>query len=474
MPAADVVVVGAGLAGLTCAHGLARRGARVVVLAKGHATTHWTAGSIDVAAPPGVTTARAGVGLLARQPGHPYLILRDDVEPAVDALLTLLVSHGLPYEGGLDQPIRTAPTGIGGTRPISILPAAQAAALAPWQDGETLVVCGIRGFKDVWPAAVAASLARRAVWSRQIANGSANGRHGPELAGAAPAHVVAATADLPAIAGRQNLTALHLARAFDDASWRVSAIDAIARAIDGVPSRTSARLALPAVLGLRDHAAVMDALRSRIGLPVFELPLVPPSIPGMRLFDALRRSLRAAGVRLQLGESVSRVEATGRRVELVATPAAVREYAIATGAVVLATGGIAGGGLVAASDGQLEETVLGLPVDAPGRDDWFARDPFDPRGHPLEAAGVTVDADLRPIRRRGKPAYDNVRVIGSLLAGQHWVRERCGDGVAIASAHRAAASLAGERIVRGAALPATADTTSAAIHASAGSQWRRT
>jgi len=40
MPQADVVVVGAGLAGMTAAIALADAGARVEVVARGHAATH--------------------------------------------------------------------------------------------------------------------------------------------------------------------------------------------------------------------------------------------------------------------------------------------------------------------------------------------------------------------------------------------------------------------------------------------------
>ena len=477
MPAPDVVVVGAGLAGLTCAHALARRGARVIVLAKGLATTHWTAGSIDIAAPPGAQTSRAGVRRLAEVVGHPYGVLRNDVEPALAELGDLLSAAGLPYLGDLDSAIRTVPTGIGGTRAVSILPLSQADAATPWARDETLIVCGIAGFKDMWSTAVAASLSRPEVWAWPPARRPQNGlvpveaQGGVRDDGLAPARVVAATAELPGIAGRHNLTALHLARAFDQPAWRETAIDAISLAVDGIRPRSAARVALPAVLGLRDHGQVLDALRGRLGLPVFELPLVPPSIPGLRLFDALRHALVSAGVRIQIGESVSRFEGEHRRVGLIATPAAAREFAVRAGAVVLATGGVAGGGIVARPEGRLDESVLGLPVDAAPRDDWFSVDPFDLRGHPIEAAGVRTDSQLRPVTPKGRPVLDNVRIVGSLLAGQHWLRERCGDGVAIASAHRVAVGLSRDGFAPGPALPAAADSTGAAVAAGSGREW---
>jgi glycerol-3-phosphate dehydrogenase subunit B len=115
---------------------------------------------------------------------------------------------------------------------------------------------------------------------------------------------------------------------------------------------------------------------------------------------------------------------------------------IRTGGLVLATGGIAGGGLIGRADGSLVEPLLNLPVEAPAVENWLAADPFDPAGHPLEAAGIRTDTDLRPIGPRGNAVIDNVVIVGSLLAGQHYLLERCGDGVAIASGHRAAATLA--------------------------------
>jgi glycerol-3-phosphate dehydrogenase subunit B len=449
MPSADVVVVGAGLAGLATAHALAGLGARVLVLAEGHATSHWVGGSLDVAAPPGATTTRDGLRRLAARPSHPYALLAAHVGPAVEVFRDVTTRQGLPYAGELDTPLRPLPTGIGGVRPVAIVPAGQADALEPWAHGEALVICGIEGFKDFWPTAVAASLARPAVWQP----------------GDGPTRVVPARARLPGLAERRNLTALHVARAFDDPAWRARAVEEIARAVDEAARGRTARVGLPAALGLREHGAVLAQLRDRLGRAVFELPLVPPSIPGLRLYDAWRTALRQAGVRIQIGERIGRVEVEDGAVRLVATPAAVRELTVRTAHLVLATGGITGGGIVGRHDGRLEETVLGLPVDAPDRSAWMASEPFPPGGHGIEAAGIPTDAELRPVDSAGRPTHANVRVVGSLLAGQRWLRERCGDGVALASARLAAEAIAGSRFTAAPPLPTTADTTSAHVRA---------
>jgi glycerol-3-phosphate dehydrogenase subunit B len=423
----DVVVVGAGLSGLTAALGLAGAGARVEVIARGHAATHWTAGGFDIAAPAGSTTSADGVARLRGDRGHPYKILRRDVAPGLAGIRGTLSVEGLDYLGDLDDPIRPVPTAIGGTRLAAILPAGQAAALAPWAGGERLVVCGPAGFKDFWPAAIAASLTRSAVW------GGAESR---------PDRVVDAVVELPGLAGRQNLSALDLARFFDDAAWRAEAFGRIAAAVEPHARREAVRIGFPAVLGLEAHPAVLADAARLLPAPIFEIPLVPPSIPGIRLYGALRAALRRLGGRILVGEPVVRVDVERRRVVRVAASAAVRERVVRTGGLVLATGGIAGGGLIGRADGRLEEPLLGLPVEAPPGDEWLAADPFDPAGHPLEVAGIRTDDDLRPVDGRERVVVENVAVVGALLAGQRYLSQRCGDGVALASGRRAAVVLA--------------------------------
>ena len=434
MVRAEVAVVGAGLAGLTAAIRLAESGARVQVLATGHAATHWAPGGIDVGAVPGAPTSHAAVDELARLPGHPYAFLAAELPAALDWLRAALAAEGLDLVGDLGDPLRAIPTSIGATRPAAILPDGMAAALAPWAPDEILVVCGLAGFRDFWPEAIAEGLRRPATWRGQQP----------------PARIESISIELPGLAGRHNLSSLDLARLFDDPAWRGTAFDAISRALEvrspgraGGAGSVRGRLALPAVLGLHDHPAVLAAARERLPLAPFEVALVPPSIPGLRLFAALRAILRRHGGRLQVGEAVHGTIGPGGRVSELRAPAAARELVVSAGAVILATGGIAGGGLIADGPGLLREAVLGLPVDGPPAEHWLLNDPFDPAGHPLETAGLRTDSRLRPVAPGApdRPLAENVRIACSLLAGQRYLREHCGDGVALASAAVAAREL---------------------------------
>jgi glycerol-3-phosphate dehydrogenase subunit B len=435
MARADVAVVGAGLAGLTAALSLAEEGARVHVLAAGQGASHWTHGGLDVGADPRSGTPADAVNRLAGRPGHPYRILGDALPDALAWLRTSLAGEGLELVGELGDPLRPIPTAIGLTRPAAIVPDAVAGALPRWGPDETLLVCGFAGFRDFWPDAIAAGLRGPAAW-----RGSDH-----------PGRVEGLTVELPGLAGRHNLSGLDLARQFDDAAWRSAALEAIARAV--ASWRASAgptgagRLALPAVLGLLDHPAALAQARATLPWPPFEVALVPPSVPGLRLFGALRAGLLRHRGRLQVGEAVHGTIGADGHLSAVRAPAAAREFVLAADAFILATGGIAGGGLVAQPGGALVETVLGLPIELPGnpagRSGLLLEDPFDPAGHPLELAGIRTDGQLRPVvpgaSPDGLPLAANVRVAGSLLAGQRYLAERCGDGVALASGRLAAA-----------------------------------
>ena len=245
MPSADVVVIGAGLAGLTAAITRGRvRGARPRSWPR--ATRHPLGTRRDRRRrDPGRTRRRARASAcspLSRATRTPSSA-RTSPRPST-WIRPHLAAGGAEYLGDLDTPLQLVPTSIGGTRRAAILPAGQAAAARPWAPGERLVVCGVAGFKDFWPEAIAASLARERVWE----------------GGNRPASVTPVSVALPGLADRHNLNALEIARRFDDPAWRAKAIEAMARAIDAVPG-SGGRVALPAVLGIQDHAAALAAVR---------------------------------------------------------------------------------------------------------------------------------------------------------------------------------------------------------------------
>ena len=66
------------------------------------------------------------------------------------------------------------------------------------------------------------------------------------------------------------------------------------------------RVGFPAVLGLEHNAEAWRDLSDRLGVPAFEIPTLPPSVPGMRLFNAFKASLTHAGVPILLDMTATR------------------------------------------------------------------------------------------------------------------------------------------------------------------------
>jgi len=175
-------------------------------------------------------------------------------------------------------------------------------------------------------------------------------------------------------------------------------------------------------------------------VPLFEIPTIPPSVPGLRLKDAFERGLRIKSVQYF---SQRRVMAVRHRADGLFEADIGQnnaEHTVCCRGVVLASGRFIGGGLHADRK-RVKELVFDLPVYQPdNRAAWHRRDFLDSRGHLLNLAGVEVDESFRPLNGSRQPAYENLFAAGSLLAHNDWKRLKCGAGVAIASAFGAVTS----------------------------------
>jgi len=204
-------------------------------------------------------------------------------------------------------------------------------------------------------------------------------------------------------------------------------------------------LGLPAVLGFDRVADICLDLEERLGVGVFEIPLLSPSLPGMRLAGLLKRDLLEAGVDYRQGAPIAGVESSGGRVTVACRAGNSREERILAEHVVVATGRFFGGGLEASRRG-VRETLLDLSVEAPAdRDNWHMASFLGAPGHPINRVGVRVDTSLRPVGRDGLPVYENLFVAGAVLASHDWVREKSGAGISVATGHAVIESVLAHR-----------------------------
>lgn len=418
--AADVVVVGGGLAGMTAALAAARRepAASVRLVSAAETTLEHASGLIDVL---GYVPTQDGPiidpfqELSALPEAHPYTTVG-----------TAAVSQGLSlfddvtddsYRGGHTDRNALVPTYGGATKPTGRYPATVAAGLAARMDDMLLV--GFDRLTAFDAPLVADQLAAAGV---------------PFATRGETVRFPGAIDDYPA--------APHIARVLDENEPVPR--DSGAGVPPGVDHRTALartvatvhedepRVGLPAVLGETDHAEMRTQLATHLDAAVFEVPLGPPSIPGRRLGAQFQESLAEAGVQRTIGRRVTGVQSTGARIEAVVlgedepTP-------VAGAGFVLATGGLAGGGIVAEGT-SVREPVFDCHVPAPAdRAQWFADTPFG--DHEFPRFGVRTDAALRPLDADDEPEYANLHAAGPVIGGYDWPREKSGGGVSLATGH---------------------------------------
>jgi glycerol-3-phosphate dehydrogenase subunit B len=411
----DTIVIGAGLAGLTAALRLTEQGQRVLIVARGVGATHLAPATVDVLGYMGDARVESPstslAALLATSPDHPYARI-----PA-DQLATALAWFGAGaaasgYVGNLAENM-LLPTALGVAKPSALAPRTMAGG--DLRSGGRFVFVGFKGFKDFHPALIADNLVRARL-SAPISARALELQPPPSRIGDLSPRV---------IAGRFYTDNLS--------DWLVAELE---HRVDA-----DERIGVPAVLGLRRAEETWLELEKRLQRKVFEVSTLPPSIPGVRLFDALSRALRSGGTRIVLGVRAVGARASNGRIDAVDVVNATATVSHPTRYVVLASGGFASGGLELDSFGVTRETVFDLPlIGVPTADRVrFAPGYFD--AQPLSEAGVATDDRLRPIDGAGDPVYVNLHAAGAILGGAVPWKEKSGTGISVATGYAAAEAI---------------------------------
>ena len=229
----------------------------------------------------------------------------------------------------------------------------------------------------------------------------------------------------------QEISATALSRWIEKRSFRERIGEEVKKRLNGETS-----VGFPALLGVNDPMGVKMDLEEKIGVGVFEIPTLPPSIPGMRIFNRFKEWLIRRGVNILSGYSISKVSLKGRRCEGIHVHHPPVSTLYSADHFILATGRFMGGGLKA-DRRRIFEPVFNLPVSQPGsQEKWFEKSFFDE--HPVHRVGILTDSSLRPIGEAGKVIFENVRAAGTILAGHYCLDEKSREGIEIATGYWAA------------------------------------
>jgi len=413
----EVIVIGAGPAGLLAAWVARQRGAKVRVLASGIGTTHISPGWIQVL---NKSPDSSLASWITAHPEHPYALAGvDALAGGLAALREVCARAGLNYVSDADPSIASGQalaanfrisTALGAVIEAAVVP--QSFAAGDLRQPGAMLIGGPAGWRDFFTKLCADNLARQGY----------------------PAQ--SATFDLPELhTSHFDATPVGLARLFDRADVRERVVAQLKPKLDG-----ATRVGFPAVLGLDHGAEAWRDLSDRLGVPAFEIPTLPPSVPGMRLFNAFKAALTHAGVPILLDMTAVRGVVEGGRATGIVVPDVVRDRTYRADTFILATGGLYGGGITSDYTGTLREAVFGLPLQTPAgsQDDWFAPQFLGQAGHPIHRTGVRANTQMQPVDEFGRIILANVRIAGRLLAGCDPLAEGSTEGVWLATAYRAA------------------------------------
>ncbi len=415
----DVIVIGAGFSGLFTAWKLGNLGRTVTVITRGWGAPYWSAGCVDILGfnPPDhsqmVGSPRESLEqLVTAAPDHPYSRAGSSaIENAVQSFQVLGENSNYPFHGSLNANI-LLPTALGTLRPTCLVPSTMIAG--DTSQHSPMLIVGFDRFFDFFPSLVSVNLNAQGIVSAAL------------------------TLDLPSLHKRKIINSMVLARLFDKPEFRQEVIDSIKPRLGKVE-----RVGFPAVLGLQHPLEVLEHLQTELGIPVFEIPGLPPSIPGIRLQNLLIAAIQQAHGSVYTGMHVTKSGTDGNLIHTIWSDASSRQIVHHARTFVLATGGILGGG-ISANNGYAQETIFNLPVTSPQPANTWFQDKFLAKpGHPIFRTGILTDPEFRPLNDTGEVIYSNLYAVGNALANCDSVRERSLEGIALITGFMVAEIIAG-------------------------------
>ncbi len=407
----DLAIIGSGIAGFAASIFAINRTIKTAQIGNTGAVAY-TTGYLDLLGKIGDNkkTVRhpwqALEQLRKEQPDHPLSTIPvEDIQRSFEQFTRFLGECGIAYSTPKDTNL-TALTPAGTLKPTLSVPATMEAGIHAFSAKKPCVIVDFKGLKGFSGRQVVANLQDR--WptvssARILFPDMDHGEIYPEVM--ARALEVAAT--------REKL-AILLKKAAGDAEI----------------------IGLPAVLGMHSPDKVKADLEKLTGLTIFEIPTMPPSVPGIRLREMFEQVFPHKGITLIPQQKVTSLDFQPEGVQL-----SLRDnhgpINIHSQTVILATGRFLSGGLEAGITG-IKEPLLDLPVKQPARrTDWYLNTYTDKRGHAIHRAGIEVDRSFRPLAANCTPLNERLFAAGIILANQDWIRDRSGAGIAIATAYKA-------------------------------------
>jgi len=424
----DCVIIGGGLAGLTCGIRCAEEGLRTVIISGGMNSLHFSSGSIDLA---GFTENGSVVkkpfeyikGTAAKKKEHPYTRVGiPTIRKSLDFFKEKIFFEGITLNHNSDYN-HFHVTAIGAVKPTYLSQESVFSSRGKdiIKSGAKIAILNFKGFRDYYPEQTAANLKQHPLFKNS--------------------ELILGDISLPYyLHTEKNLhefRSTDIARIFETERYLPRIADEIKRAAGDADA-----VSLPAFIGINNYREIRGKLEAMTGKFIYEIPTLPPSILGLRIDHAVKNSFFKHGGEYIAGKKIESSVITKGIVESIITGSRGTSSEIKAKYYVLASGSFFSGGLQSGVS-SISEPVFDLKVKGDSkRSKWYSWNFFDKKSHPFLSYGVETDSSLNPSTQDGK-TVKNLFCAGSVLAGYNPVKEGCGGGVAISTGYKCA-----ERIIR--------------------------
>lgn len=396
----QTIIIGGGLSGLVAGIRLAKAGRKVAIISSGQSALHFSSGSLELLGSVDGQPVSNPLETIASLPAeHPYSRIGKNLEVYTNEVKPMMEACGISLDGSYEANSYTL-TPLGKIKPSWLI---QEDFLAfPSRDKfpySKVALFNIAGFLDFYPEFISLGLSNMGVECES--------------------HVLNAPIFERMRKNPTEMRAVNIARTIDKSTL-------VDLAVDINHKLGKAMIAfIPAVLAHKE----LEFLRSRVNVPLYCIPTIPGSVPGMYMQQQLCAAFTRMGGVYMLGDHVNGGHFKGNKLEYITTNNLEDEQLRADN-YILATGSFIGHGIVSNFD-SVYEPIFGLDVTD--------NVPFANRAdgniynsQPFMSYGVVTDERFRACRS-GASAL-NLYVCGSVLGGCNPVEDGCGAGVAILTA----------------------------------------
>ncbi len=411
----DIIVVGAGMAGLMAGITAAKSGKSVSILSEGAGVLSVGSGAVDFL---GYINGKKIIDspynhLKELSSNHPYNIVgEENIRKSFESLVNISCANGYNIRMNQDGSNQTAISIMGTTKPTFICSDSNNATRV--LKAKRILFVGVEYLKDA-----------------QIALAIKQVKHYKVFDNAEIEYVSLVS---PFGKTHRVLNCLDIARYVDKEegfNWLKNELVRVNKGYDAI--------IIPPICGTMNYAQNYAKL-TEAGLTIIESLSIPPGVGGYRLRDALVSEAKKLNINFIENCHVQRaVTKHNKCVSLVALHnniAGALETEYYADKFIIATGGVIGGGIVT-TPFKVYETIFNIEIDSPETvEERSESNVFG--NHTFTKFGVNVNDKLQALDNNGNILCDNVFFAGNTLSNYDFPTEKSGYGVACATGYTAA------------------------------------